>query len=77
MIDRDHNPLSLRRQCKLLGVNRSRLYYTAAAVSPEQLDLMNRIDEEFTAWPFTGVDRMTAVLQIGRASCRERVCHRV
>jgi len=65
MVDMSHSALSIRRQCELLGVNRSRLYYTAVPISDATQSLMNAIDEEFTAHPFTGVQRMAEVL--GRA----------
>lgn len=64
MIEDQNNQLSIRRQCDLLSVNRSRLYYQPAAVSDENLMIMNWIDQEFTDYPFTGVDRM--VERIGR-----------
>jgi len=65
MIDRQNRQISVRRQCELLTVNRSRLYYSACPVKQENLQIMNLIDEEFTEHPFTGVDRMVKFL------CRE------
>ena len=50
-------------QCDLLNVNRSRLYYVSTPNSETNLSLMNLIDEEFTAHPFTGVDRMVKILR--------------
>ena len=41
--------MSVRRQCELLGLNRSSLYYQPAAETAANLDLMRRIDEEYTA----------------------------
>jgi len=58
MIENKNNQLSIRRQCDLLCVNRSRLYYQPGPVCDEDHRLMNWIDQEFTAHPFTGVDRM-------------------
>ncbi len=63
MIDNCNNKLSIRKQCDLLGVNRSRVYYQAAATSERDLSMMNFIDSEFTAHPFTGVERMVAVIR--------------
>ena len=40
--------LSVRRQCELLGLNRSSLYYEPAAETAENLRLMRLIDEEYT-----------------------------
>jgi len=47
----------------LLGVNRGSLYYQAKPISAETLDIMNRIDRQYTETPFYGVERMTAQLQ--------------
>lgn len=63
MIGKTNTKLSIRRQCDLLGVNRSRLYYVSMPISLVNLSLMNRIDEEFTAHPFTGVDRMVEIIR--------------
>jgi putative transposase len=63
MMERKNKQISLRRQCDLLGVNRSRLYYSSdTATKEENLRVMNLIDVEFTAHPFTGVERMVEVL---------------
>ena len=35
----------MRRQCELLGVNRSSLYYEPVEPDEEELGLMRRIDE--------------------------------
>jgi len=51
----EHDPsLSMRRQCELLGVNRSSLYYEPVATDPEELELMRRIDELHMKHPFYG-----------------------
>jgi putative transposase len=63
MVDSNNSRLSVRRQCELLGINRSRLYYAAAPVSEGTQSLMNVIDQEFTAHPFTGVARMAQVVR--------------
>lgn len=63
MIDRAHSQLGIRRQCWLLGVNRARMYYRRPAASSQTLEVMNWIDREFAAHPFTGVDRMVEVIR--------------
>lgn len=63
MIDRSHSSLSLRKQCQLLNLNRSNLYYVASKESEENLYLMRLLDEEFTRHPFKGVSRMEAYLR--------------
>ncbi len=52
----------MRRQCDLLGVNRSGLYYQPVGESEENLLLMRLIDEEYTRHPFYGSRRMTVWL---------------
>ena len=52
MVVRDHPALSLSRQCRLLSLGRSSLYYTPKGESAETLVLMRRIDELFLKYPF-------------------------
>jgi len=63
MIDFDHRHLSLRRQCELIGLNRATLYYQPAGESALNLELMRRIDEQYTRIPFYGSPKMTVYLQ--------------
>jgi len=64
----------VRRQCELLGLARSSLYYEPAAETAENLRLMRLIDEEYTAHPFLGSRRMAAWLAgQGEAVNRKRV----
>ncbi len=59
MIEREEaSPVSVRRQCELLGLNRSSLYYEPVPVSEADLRLMNVIDEEFTKRPCLGARQM-------------------
>jgi len=58
MVDKSSKKLSIRKQCDLLGVDRSRVYYKSAVIPEKDIAMMNFIDEEFTAHPFTGVERM-------------------
>ena len=62
MIDIDHPTLSIRRQCELVGLNRSTFYWEPAGDSPLNLQLMRLIDEEYTRAPFYGYRKMTARL---------------
>jgi putative transposase len=64
----------VRRQCELLGLVRSSLYYEPAPETAENLRLMRLIDEEYTAHPFYGSRRMTVWLgERGEAVNRKRV----
>ena len=61
-------------QCELLGLNRSTWYDRRAAPRALNLELMRRLDEEYTAHPCYGSRRMTAVLRrTGYAVNRKRV----
>lgn len=59
MLERDHESLSLRQQCALMGINRSTFYYEAV-VSPQDTVLTNEIHEIWTEMPFYGYRRITA-----------------
>jgi putative transposase len=66
--------LTISRQCDLLGLCRSSFYYEAAEESPENLALMKRIDQQYTAHPEYGSRRMTIWLSGQRhAVNRKRV----
>lgn len=52
MINKDRTDLSLARQCNLLKVSRSSLYYVPVGFDAETLELMNEIDRIFTRFPF-------------------------
>jgi putative transposase len=63
--------LSVRRQCELLGLPRSSLYYEPVPETPDNLRLMRLLDEEYTAHPFLGSRRLTRWL-IGRGEAVNR-----
>ncbi len=66
--------MSVRRQCQLLGLSRSSLYYEAAPETPENLRLMRLLDEQYTRCPFYGSRRLTAwLVGEGEAVNRKRV----
>ena len=54
--------LSIHRQCELLSLSRSGYYYIPVEEDRFNLELMRRIDEQYTRTPFYGVRRMTAWL---------------
>jgi putative transposase len=62
MVETDNKKISIRRQCELLDINRSRLYYHPEPIDRENLRIMDMIDKEFTDHPFTGVERMVEFL---------------
>jgi putative transposase len=62
-VDWDHDEISVRRQCDLLGVSRASLYYQPLGENEENLQLMRWIDEQYTATPFFGSRRLAAWLR--------------
>ena len=50
--------MSIRRQCALLGINRSSVYYTPREERAENLALMRRMDELSLQYPFYGSRQM-------------------
>ncbi len=63
MVEPDNEKISVARQCELLGLNRTGLYYRARTESVEDGELMRLIDEQYTITPFYGYRRMTVYLQ--------------
>jgi len=53
----------VRRQCALLGLNRSNLYYAPADEDGFSLDVMRALDELYMEHPFYGSRRLAVVLQ--------------
>lgn len=61
-IEPEYEEISIRRQCELLGLNRSTLYYQPEPVSDEDIRMMRLIDEIYTRCPFYGSRRISAQL---------------
>ena len=73
MIDPEQQ-LSVRRQCELLRVSRSGLYYQPEPARPDELALMRRIDELHLKCPFYGSRKLSdALRKEGREANRKRV----
>lgn len=62
MIKQNHDELSIRKQCELLGINRSTIYYQPEPENEYNLLLMQLLDEEYTRHPFRGVNNMILYL---------------
>jgi putative transposase len=52
----------MRKQCELLSVNRSRVYYKPVAEKPENIEMMNIMDRHLTEHPTEGVKSMVYLL---------------
>lgn len=63
LIEPDNKQISVRRQCGLLGLNRSSYYYTPAKESEFNLRVMHMIDKIYTEYPFYGSRRMVVELE--------------
>lgn len=65
MVDFDYEKISIKRQCELLSVNRTRVYYKPKAGGPGlayKHALMRLIDELHTEHPYYGSRRITKTL---------------
>jgi putative transposase len=63
MVQREGRGLSIRRQCQVLSLHRSNLYYEPRPVSSEELALMHTIDETYLRYPFLGSRGMAETLR--------------
>jgi len=63
IIDRGHSELSVVRQCELLDISRSSVYYNPVEASEYELGLMGLIDRQYLQTPFYGSRKMTACLR--------------
>ncbi len=63
MVDLKHPSLSIVRQCRLLDISRSGLYYQPKGISGEDLTLMKLIDRQYLATPFYGARKIAAWLK--------------
>jgi len=74
LIEPQQGPLSVAQQCALVGLPRSSYYYAPHGESPENLQLMRLLDEQYTRTPFYGSPRMTVWLRAqGHAVNHKRV----
>ena len=74
MIDKGPRRPSLARQCALLGLSRSGLYYRPRGVSADDLALMRLLDAQYLETQFYGSRKMAAHLRrLGHAVNRKRV----
>jgi len=74
VVDRSHPSLSMVRQCRLLDISRSGLYYQPKGISEEDLVHMKLIDRQYLATPFYGARKIAAWLKSqGQLVNRKRV----
>lgn len=58
MVEKEYPGLSVKRQCDLLSVHRSGLYYQPKKTSKLNLELMRLLDEQYLKKPYYGAYRM-------------------
>jgi len=63
MVTKDCPSLSVRQQCRLLGLCRGVFYYKPREVSETNAALMRHIDELYTQYPFLGYRKLAVMLQ--------------
>lgn len=74
MVDRQHPLLTVVRQCTLLDISRSGLYYQPVGIPEEDLTVMKLIDRQYLATPFYGARKIAAWLKSqGQQVNRKRV----
>jgi putative transposase len=76
-VDRRRPSLSVVRQCKLLDISRSGLYYQPARVSESELELMKLIDCQYMVTPFYGTRKMAIWLKSKRYSVNRKHVRRL
>ena len=73
LVDREYR-LSIRKQCNLLSISRSGLYYAPLGEKQENLSIMRIMDEHYLKHPTAGVMRMQdLLLSLGMVVNHKRV----
>lgn len=62
MIEIENQELSISKQCELLNLSRSTLYYHPKEMSEYNLKLMDLLDKQYTKTPYYGSRKMTKLL---------------
>ena len=63
-VEPSYKKITIARQCELLGLNRSRLYYKATGETDYNEMLMKLVDEQYVKTLFYGIDKMTKWLRL-------------
>ena len=58
LVDRQLRSLSIARQCQLMGVSHSSLYYRPKETSRQDLSLMRELDRQYLETPFEPVSEV-------------------
>lgn len=63
LVEEDNPILSVREQCALLQLNRSSLYYQRKFDDRQDKEIMDKIDEIYTEFPYYGSRKITRALR--------------
>jgi putative transposase len=79
VVDHSHPSLSIVRQCRLLDISRSGLYYQPKGISEEDFNLMKLIDRQYLMTPFYGARKIATCLKgqghlVNRKRVRRLMC---
>jgi len=74
LVDKNDHHLSVVKQCILLGISRSTLYYTPSVAGCDDLTIMRAMDQLYVEDPTRGTRRMSkALLRMGFKAGRDKV----
>ncbi len=63
MVEENNQNVSQAKQCELLGIHRSGLYYKPIGESSENLEIMKKLDKQYFLTPFYGVLKLKKMLE--------------
>jgi putative transposase len=74
MINKYNEQLSVSKQCELLSINRSGIYYVPVPEKEENLVIMKILDQQYFDTPFYGLERLFVLLNaLGYSVNRKRL----
>ena len=62
-MEKDNEQLSIRRQCEIISLNRSSLYYERIGLSKEDQSILEEMDKIYLDFPIYGSRRMSRELK--------------
>lgn len=63
MVEKNNQNISQEKQCDLLGIHRSGLYYKPIGESSENLEIMHKLDKQYFLSPFYGALKLKGLLE--------------
>lgn len=63
MVEKNDKQMSIKKQCEVLSIHKSGLYYEPVVEKGENLKIMELLDKQYFETPFYGALRLTAWLQ--------------